>query len=484
MQHDLAKMLRASVGDSRTRRGHAAGKKIGRRGVAAVIRKRYSPSQVMWIISGAFWSWRRLSANGSPAMDVHRSYRRHCWRRYGIAGRFVACVGFVAGIPIALALIFRYTRIRGDAVLRETGKGPIRQLREQLGLWLGQGVLPMSYYMFELYRGDRRATALEYLFRYETKRGVYAILRDAFSARETTDALRDKAEFALRCRRYGVAAIPALFSIRRGTVKRLDGSAAGLPRCDLFLKPLSGSGGRGAAVWLHVGNGTYWNQDASALTESELVDHLRALAEHEPYVGRPYVRNHPLIADLSPGALSSVRIITCLDENRRAETTHAVLRMARTTSSLVDNFHAGGIAARVDLETGILGEATDIGLNSGTQWWSAHPTTGAQILGRRIPMWPDLLDLVRRAHAVFPDQVIVGWDVAILEDGPQLVEGNKSPDLDIVQRTGQTPVGPSRLGKLLAHHLRRAERNETPPHLELETPIRGERLVAGGRGLQ
>jgi hypothetical protein len=92
--------------------------------------------------------------------------------------------------------------------------------------------------------------------------------------------------------------------------------------------------------------------------------------------------------------------------------------------------------------------------------FSTHPLTGAPIAGREVPSWNEVLDLARRAHAAFPDHVAIGWDIAILEDGPALVEGNKSPDLDIIQRTHGGPVGNSRFGELLAFHLRRALEGE------------------------
>jgi len=44
----------------------------------------------------------------------------------------------------------------GRRIRREENKGRIRQAGEQLGLWLRQGVLPLSYYLFELYRDTPR----------------------------------------------------------------------------------------------------------------------------------------------------------------------------------------------------------------------------------------------------------------------------------------------------------------------------------------
>ncbi len=67
-------------------------------------------------------------------------------------------------------------------------------------------------------------------------------------------------------------------------------------------------------------------------------------------------------------------------------------------------------------------------------------------------MWSQVLDRARQVHAVFPKQIFVGWDIAVLETGPQLIEGNKG--LDIIQRTGGEPIGTSRFGTLLAYHLR------------------------------
>lgn len=78
-----------------------------------------------------------------------------------------------------------------------------------------------------------------------------------------------------------------------------------------------------------------------------------------------------------------------------------------------------------------------------------------QILHRRLPCWPELIDLVERAHgSAFSDQVVIGWDVALLDSGPCMIAINKAPDMDMIQRIGGAAVGNERLGKLLAFNLR------------------------------
>jgi hypothetical protein len=88
-------------------------------------------------------------------------------------------------------------------------------------------------------------------------------------------------------------------------------------------------------------------------------------------------------------------------------------------------------------------------------WHDKHPTTGAQIEGTRLPFWEELRSLAIRAHEAFADRVIVGWDIAIDADGPIVVEGNGSPDVDLMQRFMELGFCQRhRFGELLAHHLR------------------------------
>jgi hypothetical protein len=199
------------------------------------------------------------------------------------------------------------------------------------------------------------------------------------------------------------------------------------------------------------------------LTEQALTERLTRLSAERSYILQPRLANHPGLSDLNNGALATVRIVTVRDEVGGFEATDAVFRMAIGRNRTVDNFHAGGIAAGVDMTTGVLGPATDTGVDARVGWHATHPTTGARIKGRVLPCWQQVVDLAYRAHAAFPSRVIVGWDIAILPDGPCVVEGNTRPDLDIHQRVSRAPLGDRRLSDLLAWNVRRAlDRTPTP----------------------
>ena len=347
-----------------------------------------------------------------------------------------------------------FTWRNGVLIKQRTGKGHLRQLYEQLTLAISSTIPPRGYYMFELHDDEKYRHARHYLQRREMKDAIYSILKKT-RAGVPLSPLTDKVAFAVRCQQHHLPAVPVLLALERDRVTYGCGDSSALPPRDLFVKPNHSKGGRGAERWDYQPLGTYKGTHGQSVTVNELLHHLKTLPFTKGCLVQPRVINHLLIADLSNGALATVRIMTCLNQQGAVEVTNAVFRMARGDNTVVDNFHAGGIAASVDLHSGTLGSATDLGVRAVTGWCERHPNTGAQICGRILPLWPETLALVQRAHAVFSDRVVVGWDVALTPDGPQLVEGNGAPDLDIIQRTHRAPVGDARLGQLLAFHLAR-----------------------------
>jgi hypothetical protein len=416
--------------------------------------------------SGAAVTWPFLRDDGTPAALFHRCCRGEMWRESSLVKR----VGFVATLlswPLLIPILVAFFTWRnGPGVRQRIGKSIARQMWEQIGLTVTRSTLPPWYYIFELHDDDKRRRAGEYLHRFETKRFAYEFLRrynggQPLPTSRSTRYLSSKALFTERCRDYRLPAIPIFLQIEDGKIVQGASDEPLLPRRDLFCKLVRGTGGNGAERWAYLGDDRYQDIHGNILSEGELIEHLRALslARRKGYIVQPRLVNHDEIADLSNGSLTTVRVMTCRNENGEYEVTNAAFRMAQGKTSVVDNFHAGGILARIDLSTGELGRATDgaMALGPGTGWCERHPDTGGQILGRKLPLWGEVLDLARRAHATaFSDQVVIGWDIGILGHGPRLVEGNKGPDLDLVQRSHAEPLGNSRLGELMVYNMLRS----------------------------
>jgi hypothetical protein len=393
-----------------------------------------------------------LTPGGFPsaARTIARAYAYRFWRPVS-AGEWVDIV--IAALvwpPAVIASALWLTCRNGAVVAAQSGRSRIRQCLDQIGLALTSGLLPPWYYVFELYQPEKGPNPRAYLTRGETKQGSNRLLAEAIGS---GSPLVDKERFAHFCAKNRLRTLPVLFSIHDGEIRGEGGGASD----DLFVKPVCGRGGKGAERWDHAGNDRYRNVAGQIFSAPELMEYLVRLSRREAFLVQPRAQNHAALRDLSNGALSTVRIITALDETQRPEVIGAVLKMAVGTNVTTDNVHAGAIAAAIDLEEGRLQQATYGGFDPRLGWIDRHPESGALITGRVLPMWDELRELVVKAHAAFNDWVTVGWDVAILEDGPVLVEGNNGPDLDLIQRPLRTAFGEERLGELIAFHLDRTE---------------------------
>lgn len=133
-----------------------------------------------------------------------------------------------------------------------------------------------------------------------------------------------------------------------------------------------------------------------------------------------YVMQHADIMALSPSGLNTVRIFTQIENGKLH---YLGARMRITINSEVDNMAAGNPAATIDIATGIVdgpGVFSDITREPVT----VHPVTGIAITGFQVPFWPEIKQMMEKAVFVAPENRSVGWDVAITEKGPELIEGN------------------------------------------------------------
>lgn len=185
--------------------------------------------------------------------------------------------------------------------------------------------------------------------------------------------------------------------------------------------------------------------------EADIEARLLALWQQGSVVQRLYPP-HAALQFLSPGALPSLRVMTCVNEAGAIEECGVVLRLSAGGPRPVDNFNAGNIVVAVDGE-GRCGRAfrrTPAGLTALCQ----HPVTGEAIGGTLIPDVAAAITLSIRAHmAVREGFRVIGWDVGLTAGGPILIEGNWNPGTDILQLVSGTGLGDTRLGALYRHHL-------------------------------
>jgi hypothetical protein len=394
-----------------------------------------------------------LADSGSSAGRVHRLCNEALWPAGNVLGAARNLGTIILWPLIAAVRAVPEVRKNGAAVLRLTGKSHIRQFFEQVQLAISCRIEPRYYYIYEFYRPGQTARAPHYLMRYQTKEIAYRLLYPV-----TTDAyepapLKEKTEFARHCRAHGIRHAPVLMLFEDGKRIMAPDLIDRLPEADVFVKRTNAKGGVRSELWRYTGNDLYRDTHGQTMDAISLVAHVTEISRDKPFFIQQAVKNHHDLLGLGAGALSTVRMLSVRNEAGDYEVTDAAFRMSVNPASAVDNFHAGGIAAAVDVKTGRLGRATDLGKGPDFKWHDVHPLTGAQITGHQLPMWRETVELAVRAHRAFPDYALVGWDIAVLEDGPCVIEGNRGPDVDIHQRTSLGPIGEGRFGELLAYNL-------------------------------
>lgn len=141
-----------------------------------------------------------------------------------------------------------------------------------------------------------------------------------------------------------------------------------------------------------------------------------------------YVIQHNEISKISASSVNTIRIMT-FGYNGKSKILFACMRFSDGTAS-VDNFHRGGMACLVDIETGkLIGSA----FNKNLEYFSHHPKSKIEFNGFQIPNWDKIKKLVLDAALVNSNIHVVGWDVAVTEEGATFIEGNRRPGFDLVQ---------------------------------------------------
>lgn len=334
------------------------------------------------------------------------------------------------------------------------GIGLWRQFCDLWVMAIRHGLDAQVYYMFELYRTERRARTSGYLTRYEMKNGLYKVLTWQVSKSKRRIMLGDKLGMSRICKENGIPTVPILVVAEDGKLDYRCEPTVGLER-DLFIKPRQSKGSRGIEV-VRYGRGKYLCENGATLDRNGLVDLVTRMSIASPVLVQPLLKNHPGLADLADVALMRMRVITCLDQGGDPVITHAVLsNLCKLETGWPTDIEFG---AAVDLDTGALGLMTGDKADAWLDWSENHPVTHARVLGRIVPCWQQMRSIALAAHSACRDRALVGWDIAVAEEGAVLLEGNSYPDVDFLQRAHRCAIGDSPLGPLLYARLADLER--------------------------
>lgn len=196
----------------------------------------------------------------------------------------------------------------------------------------------------------------------------------------------------------------------------------------LALKPDEGSHGDGFYRLAHEGGGFTLNGEPA--TEEEILAILRD--PDNRYLVTEFIRMHERLAEIYPTSVNTIRMIVFKRDAATPELGTCYLRIGAEASGYVDNTAAGGLLARIDVDSGRFGDAKVLE-NGRVVDSPRHPDTGVLIEGV-IPNWEFVKAKVLEMAASFSQLEYLGFDVAITDDGFKIPEINRFPDFPRIER--------------------------------------------------
>ncbi len=320
------------------------------------------------------------------------------------------------------------------------------QLKGLVRLGVGANVPALYYYRFRLFDPANAARAPLYIHAEEMN-----VLYPTLSVELPSDVpLRHKEEFFENARRHRLPTAQAIATFASGGVLEwYVGSKGELPASDLVLKPVDMACGRGFQRWAHHASSRTWRRGDVELDAPGFLDYCCRQAESHRHILQSRLANHRGLAPLSGNGLSTIRVVTYRRPGGETGVLMACLRMP-TGALQVDNFEAGGIAAPIDLQTGVMGPAVAKDPRKGA--FQVHPDSGAPIEGVAVPFFRESIDATLSAHSCFPWMPFVGWDVVVTDEGPLLLEANPDWCVELAQIVMGRPLGETPYPEIFLEH--------------------------------
>jgi len=250
------------------------------------------------------------------------------------------------------------------------------------------------------------------------------------------ELLEDKLLFADLAGQYVAVPTNYLYACNRRSVVLCDEWAAIASsqnpdeRVPLVLKRARGGGGTDFRVLEMRQGAVHWGGKAMSLP-----DFYRRFAQHDEFLICEFIKQCDFCRKIYPHTTNTVRLICMRDHEGEPFVARAILRLGSRRSDGVDNFGQGGLAADVNLETGMLGIAVehDASAPRAPKSYSQHPDSGTQIRGEVLPNWNIAKEASLKLMRQLPFINYVGWDIVLTDTRPVFLEGNNYTGIRLAQ---------------------------------------------------
>lgn len=197
----------------------------------------------------------------------------------------------------------------------------------------------------------------------------------------------------------------------------------------LVIKPVIGGKGEGVRIISYSDNIIKINR-----TIVSHDDFIKMTENLDNYIVCEFIEQDEYARNLFADTTNTIRMLFYRNpETRKMCLFGATQRMGGIKTKGLDNFSSGGAIAKIDIETGLIGDVVIIKNNWNMSFSDTHPDSGTKVKGIRIPNWTEIKeDITRKLDNISFIQYI-GLDIVIADNWYYVIEGNNFPEPRIIQ---------------------------------------------------
>ena len=277
---------------------------------------------------------------------------------------------------------------------KKTKKSKISLLLDMMWCASIYGAGPYDYQEFEFYNLNRKERKT-----YLTRAKNNKIVRD-FNPKSSWSKFDDKYEFNKIFDKY----------LKRDWIfiskdKYDDFVSFCKNKKDFIAKPVTGTGGKGIEL--------------IKVDKNKLRETFDYLIKNNILLLEEKIIQNKEVALLNETSVNSLRIVTFYDGNE-VYIINTVFKIGN--GGVTDNFSSGSMYTFVEN-----GEIIVPAIDQADNIFEVHPKSHIKLVGYKIPNYKQAIELVKECAKVVPEIKYIGWDVAILEKGACIIEGNHFP---------------------------------------------------------
>lgn len=151
---------------------------------------------------------------------------------------------------------------------------------------------------------------------------------------------------------------------------------------------------------------------------------LSELLGQDPIIFESIVKQTAQFESFNASSVNTIRFMTVLYPDNKARLAGIWMKFGRA-GRCVDNAGSGGnVDACVDMTEGEIKYVTEFNGWRNMKAITHHPDTGTLLEGVKIEKWNDIVEQVLHFQECFPYCKAAGWDIAITDEGPVVIEVN------------------------------------------------------------